>query len=399
MSALPNVPISPIPAATSDDLSNANNSFPLLRPIAINEPVDPPTANQQPRANERRTDTLRAKLNAAIQTINALRAVFLQRDGAAAGSVMTGDLAMFDPATSSRFRVRNVADGVDAHDAVTLQQLTAITSTIAAVASQLSAFMKSDGSTPMSGPLNLGGNRAINVGPPVNLSDLINRDYLDTALGTFVESYLARNGVRPMAADLNMDGHRIFGLPTIGYPVSPSDAVTKAYIDGLATAVTSAPPGFVGFYAGPTAPPGWLLCNGATYNKLTYPTLWSTIQNRYGGADPTFAVPDVRGRVLVGLDNLGGVSANILNNANADILGGLFGAENVALELNNLPSHAHAYEDAYFQAGSGGGYFGPATIDADNVLTTITKQTEFTGENVPHNNVQPSIALLVIIKC
>jgi len=395
---LPNVPIASVAAPTSADLTVSTNLYPLVTPIVKSDAVDAVVANQQPRAIERRTETLRATLNKVIQTINAIKTEFLLADGVAAGSVMRGDLSLYNPTTSTRSRVRNIADGVDPHDGASLQQVQAVVASIAAVAAQLSAFLKTDGSNEMAAPLNMGGHRVINVGDPVNFTDLVNRRYFDNTLAPWVDSFLPRNGSRPMTADLNMDGHRIFGLPTAGYPQNGSDAATKAFVDGLASATTSAPPGFIGFYAGDTVPAGWLLANGALYNKSTYPSLWNALQNRYGGTDPTFAVPDIRGRVIVGLDNLGGTSANVINNPLADILGGKFGTETVALEINQIPAHAHAFQDAYFQAGSGSGYFGPASTDADNALTEITKQTSFTGEGAPHNNCQPTIALLCIIK-
>lgn len=59
-----------------------------------------------------------------------------------------------------------------------------------------------------------------------------------------------------------------------------------------------------------TAPDGWLLCNGATYNASTYPLLAQVLTNTHGGtvtaADPfpydtvskTFAVPNLAGKYL-----------------------------------------------------------------------------------------------------
>jgi len=37
------------------------------------------------------------------------------------------------------------------------------------------------------------------------------------------------------------------------------------------------PPGFIGDFAGAAAPPGWLLCNGASYTVAAYPALHAAI--------------------------------------------------------------------------------------------------------------------------
>lgn len=68
------------------------------------------------------------------------------------------------------------------------------------------------------------------------------------------------------------------------------------------TPKASIPTGSVIFYAGLTAPEGFLHCNGTIYNILDYPDLASFIEDNYGslnyfGGDgtTTFAVPDWRG--------------------------------------------------------------------------------------------------------
>jgi microcystin-dependent protein/outer membrane murein-binding lipoprotein Lpp len=63
------------------------------------------------------------------------------------------------------------------------------------------------------------------------------------------------------------------------------------------------PPGTIMAYAGDTAPPGWLLCDGAYLNRTTYATLFAVVSTRFGTSTTTnFAVPDFRGRFLRGRD-------------------------------------------------------------------------------------------------
>ncbi len=76
-------------------------------------------------------------------------------------------------------------------------------------------------------------------------------------------------------------------------------------------------------YAGTTAPNAkWLLCDGSAVSRTIYATLFTLVSTAYGVGDgsTTFNLPDYRGRAGVGLDNLGGSSANRITDTNADSL-------------------------------------------------------------------------------
>jgi microcystin-dependent protein len=73
------------------------------------------------------------------------------------------------------------------------------------------------------------------------------------------------------------------------------------------------------------APTGFLFCFGQSVSRATYPALFTAISTFYGaGSTTTFSLPDLRGRVLACLDNLGGVAANVLPGATT--LGGTGGS-------------------------------------------------------------------------
>lgn len=117
------------------------------------------------------------------------------------------------------------------------------------------------------------------------------------------------------------------------------------------------PVGAIMDYGGAAAPSGWLLCFGQAVSRATYVALFTAIGTAYGVGDgtTTFNVPDFRGRVSAGQDDMGGVSANRLTTAgglDGDVLGGAGGAETIALALANLaahthtgPSHTHTFSD------------------------------------------------------
>ena len=71
------------------------------------------------------------------------------------------------------------------------------------------------------------------------------------------------------------------------------------------------PTGTILEYSSTSAPTGFLLADGTGYSRTTYADLFAVIGTSFGTTSTgTFAVPDRRGRVGVGLDNMGGTSAN-----------------------------------------------------------------------------------------
>ena len=103
------------------------------------------------------------------------------------------------------------------------------------------------------------------------------------------------------------------------------------------------PPGVFLPYGGDTAPAGYLLCDGSAVSRTTYADLFDVIGTKYGSGDgsTTFNLPDYRGRNFVGLDNMGGTSANRITSSWADSIGGAGGSETKTLTEANLPAHAH----------------------------------------------------------
>ena len=88
------------------------------------------------------------------------------------------------------------------------------------------------------------------------------------------------------------------------------------------------PTGVLNPYAGATAPAGWLLCFGQAISRTVYSTLFTAIGTTYGVGDgsTTFLLPDMRGRVAAGQDDMGGTSADRLTTAGSAIDGDVLGA-------------------------------------------------------------------------
>jgi microcystin-dependent protein len=66
---------------------------------------------------------------------------------------------------------------------------------------------------------------------------------------------------------------------------------------------TNTPVGMISIHAGSSAPTGWLLCDGTSYASASYTTLFSVIGQTFGGSGSNFQVPNLKGKVVVGIDS------------------------------------------------------------------------------------------------
>jgi len=155
-------------------------------------------------------------------------------------------------------------------------------------------------------------------------------------------------------------------------------------------------------YAGTSAPSGWLLCYGQAVSRTTYADLFTAISTTYGSGDgsTTFNLPDLRGRVIAGQDDMGGSSANRLTDQsgglNGDTLGDTGGSETHTLTTAEMPAHTHDVSGTVSSVSTGGAASGAQTFV--NAVNTTTGTSTSTGGDGAHNNVQPTIILNYIIK-
>ena len=151
--------------------------------------------------------------------------------------------------------------------------------------------------------------------------------------------------------------------------------------------------GIVDFASAGTPPLGWLLCGGQAVSRATYAVLFGVIGTLYGAGDgvATFNLPDCRGRVVAGRDDMGGVVAGRISAMfNGTVLGGTGGAERHTLIAAQMPSHAH----------SGGSSVGAVLLQGgpNYSVTSGGINTGIQGSDQPHNNLQPTIVFNKIIR-
>ena len=181
--------------------------------------------------------------------------------------------------------------------------------------------------------------------------------------------------------------------------------------------------GEIRVYCATTAPTGWLLCDGdnigdvgsgadtaSADNEDLFTLLWNNFANAElavstgrgasaaadWSAGKTIDLPDMRGRVVAGKDDLGGTGANRLTSGSAaaldgDTMGKAGGVEEHQITETEMPSHLHSVTKAS----------GQGVSLSNNQATTgrdqSSQSTGSTGGDTAHTNVQPTIILAFII--
>lgn len=206
-------------------------------------------------------------------------------------------------------------------------------------------------------------------------------------------------GSRPTGALISWDenqAQQVVSGGTEGQVPTVQSNNTLAFQDML-------PAGIMMPTATPTAPAHWLLCDGAEISRTTYGRLFQAIGTTYGTGDgsTTFNLPDLRGRTIHGLDNMGGSAANRLPGATS--VGHNGGQAEIttttdphSLTINEIPPHTHTYDGHGGLGGSGSG--------GNAQLSTVTATTGSTGDGQGHSHgltletLSPYIALNWVIK-
>jgi microcystin-dependent protein len=162
--------------------------------------------------------------------------------------------------------------------------------------------------------------------------------------------------------------------------------------------VTQVPAGIISAFAGVNAPAGWLMCFGQAVSRTEYAGLFTALSTTYGSGDgtTTFNIPDLRGRAIAGVDNMGGTDAGRLSTSNT--LGTASGSQ--------TNTHNH-----YQSIGNDGSvtYIGTYSNQPRSKVVTVNRATQF---NTPASGagrfdstddetidvMQPTIVLNYIIK-
>ena len=133
-------------------------------------------------------------------------------------------------------------------------------------------------------------------------------------------------------------------------------------LDHESRIVTAGPAGVVSAFVGASAPTGWLLCDGSQVSQATYAALYAVVGANAFGTDSggNFFLPDLQGRVAIGLgtngdvnavgDNEGITLANVANRSpkhkhsisSLSVAGG--GAHTPTGTIGNAGAHSHTID-------------------------------------------------------
>ena len=184
--------------------------------------------------------------------------------------------------------------------------------------------------------------------------------------------------------------------------------------------------GQIADYIGSTAPTGYVLASGRTIGSAAssateranndcyalFVLLWNSMANSEaavsGGrganagadwaANKTIALPDLRGRVTAGKDNMGGTTASRLTSAGSGItgttLGVAGGTETHTLTSAQMPNHSHSEVGGSVQLHTYAWQGDPSSYVGSNGGTT----TGSAGSGNAHQNTQPTFVVNKIIK-
>jgi microcystin-dependent protein len=163
--------------------------------------------------------------------------------------------------------------------------------------------------------------------------------------------------------------------------------------------------GAVKLFAGNFAIKGYAFCAGQQLAINQNQALFALLGTTYGGnGQTTFALPDLRGRVPIGMGQGAGLSPRTLGEAS--------GAESVTLLTSNVPIHTHtlnATTATTTTTTAGPGVLTGTLKASDGAFYTLPTQTEFAtfsmnagavalrGGGQPHNNIQPSLGINYLI--
>jgi microcystin-dependent protein len=136
-------------------------------------------------------------------------------------------------------------------------------------------------------------------------------------------------------------GALIQGTP---YVATYNNSDGAFYLQGTASYNTYSIPlgGALPYFGNATPNSAFALPYGQAISRTTYASLFSLLGTNYGSGDgsTTFNIPDLRGRVIAGFDDMGGTNANRLSAVmNSTTFNGRGGSSQITLGTANLPPY------------------------------------------------------------
>jgi microcystin-dependent protein len=201
------------------------------------------------------------------------------------------------------------------------------------IATALTQSLSTTGVSSMTGPLKLADGSA--AAPSLTLASDTTTGWYRSAAGTW--TYVGT-------------GTTIMSLSPTGATIS-NLTVTNLTVTGSFTVASAREVGEVVDYCGTAAPALFLFAFGQAVSRATYSAAFAILGTAFGAGDglTTFNLPDYRGRVGFGKDDMGGVAAGRITVAGANfdgtVLGGTGGSQNHTMTTAEMVQHSHNVTD------------------------------------------------------
>jgi microcystin-dependent protein len=187
--------------------------------------------------------------------------------------------------------------------------------------------------------------------------------------------------------------------------------------------IMTIPVGTIVPYCGNNIPPGWLLCNGATFNSTEYPALAEILGSTYGTqVGTTITLPNFNSKAPMGS------GTGTTNDGSASLasrsLGSSVGSSTVTLTISQTGSASHSHANTLTSTGglfhthvAGGSntttnssatiapariYSGSTTVTSSTnsipITFTLQNATYTSTTNLPHSNIQAALVVKFIMK-
>jgi microcystin-dependent protein len=172
-------------------------------------------------------------------------------------------------------------------------------------------------------------------------------------------------------------------------------------------------------YSWASSKKGWLLCYGQTIGSVAsgaddasaeyeelYAFVWDNVADAEAAvstgrgasaaadfaADKTLTLPDGRGRSLLGKDNMGGSSANVVTDSEADTLG------DVAGEEDHTPIEAEMFAHTHTFGTNQGGGAGDTSVTRNSTADATSETTSSRGSSTAFNLMSPYLTVNLFIR-